>query len=53
MRDEIVNMSPIIGTKEFKMDDVELDAHVADALLWWFGARPPRGVNVGQTNRCL
>lgn len=35
------------------MDDDELDAHLTDVLQWWFGARPARGVDIGQTNRCL
>lgn len=35
------------------MNDDELDTHLADVLQWWFGARPPRGVDVDQTNRCL
>lgn len=48
-----LNISPIIGTKEFKMNDDELDTCIADVLQWWFGARPARGVDVGQTNRCL
>jgi len=47
------DISPIIGTKEFKMNDDELDAHIADILQWWLGARPPRGVDLSQTNRCF
>ncbi|KAG6380966.1 exonuclease V a 5' deoxyribonuclease-domain-containing protein [Boletus reticuloceps] len=46
-------ISPIIGTKEFRMNDDELDPHIADILQWWLGARPPRGVDVSQTNRCF
>lgn len=48
-----VDISPIIGTREFSMDDHQLDAHLTDVLQWWLGARPARGVDVGQTNRCL
>ncbi|KAF8560133.1 hypothetical protein OG21DRAFT_1492534 [Imleria badia] len=48
-----LDISPIIGKKEFKMNDDELDARIADVLQWWFGARPARGVDVGQTNRCF
>ncbi|KAF9245884.1 exonuclease V [Melanogaster broomeanus] len=44
---------PIIGTKEFRMNDSLLDAHLADVLEWWHGARPARGVEVTQTNRCF
>ncbi|KIK99480.1 hypothetical protein PAXRUDRAFT_822717 [Paxillus rubicundulus Ve08.2h10] len=47
------DMSPIIGTKEFRMNDDQLDAHLADVLQWWFGSRPARGVEVAQTNRCF
>lgn len=48
-----LDISPIIGKKEFEMNDEELDAHIADVLQWWLGARPARGVDIGQTNRCL
>ncbi|KAF8140496.1 exonuclease V [Boletus edulis] len=47
------DISPIIGTKVFRMNDDELDPHIADILQWWLGARPPRGVDVSQTNRCF
>ncbi|KAH0838104.1 exonuclease V a 5' deoxyribonuclease-domain-containing protein [Lanmaoa asiatica] len=48
-----VDISPIIGVKEFRMNDDELDTHLSDVLQWWFGARPSRGVDVSQTNRCF
>ncbi|KAF9225569.1 hypothetical protein BS17DRAFT_700546 [Gyrodon lividus] len=48
-----LDISPIIGTKEFRMNDGQLDVHLADVLQWWIGARPARGVEVAQTNRCF
>ncbi|KAF7981088.1 hypothetical protein HWV62_34783 [Athelia sp. TMB] len=34
----------IIGTKDFKMDDIFLDAYLTDILQWWHGKRQPKGV---------
>jgi len=49
----IIEISPIIGTKEFEMNDDELNAQLTDVLQWWFGTRPAKGVDLSQTNRCL
>jgi len=46
-------LSMILGTRKFFMDDNQLDAHLKDVLQWWFGIRPPRGVEVAQSGRCL
>ncbi|KAK7063634.1 exonuclease V [Favolaschia claudopus] len=43
----------IIGTKEFVMDDGVLDAYLRNALDWWRGKRPARGVSDSQTGRCF
>ncbi|KAF8846138.1 hypothetical protein BDN67DRAFT_891221 [Paxillus ammoniavirescens] len=48
-----LDISPIIGTKEFRMNDDQLDTHLADVLQWWLGTRSARGVEVTQTNRCF
>ncbi|KIJ66183.1 hypothetical protein HYDPIDRAFT_128779 [Hydnomerulius pinastri MD-312] len=45
--------SDIIGTKEFLMNDGQLDTHLANVLEWWLGTRPARGVEVAQSNRCF
>ncbi|KAJ6541679.1 exonuclease V [Mycena capillaripes] len=45
--------SDIIGTKDFLMDDLVLDAYLHNALEWWRGARKPRGVSDRQTGRCF
>jgi len=44
--------SRIIGTKEFNMDDRILDVHIESTLQWWYGLRPPKGVEVEHENRC-
>lgn len=46
-------LSMILGTRKFFMDDNRLDAHLRDILQWWFGLRPPKGVEVAQCGRCL
>jgi exonuclease V len=46
-------LSMILGTRKFFMDDNRLDAHLKDVLQWWFGIRPPKGVEVAQSGRCL
>ncbi|KAJ6520511.1 exonuclease V [Mycena sanguinolenta] len=43
----------IIGTKDFTMDDEMLDTYLQNALDWWRGNRPARGVSEAQTNRCF
>ncbi|KAG1749747.1 exonuclease V a 5' deoxyribonuclease-domain-containing protein [Suillus paluster] len=45
--------STILGTRTFVMDDNRLDAHLEDVLQWWFGIRPPRGVELAQSTRCF
>ncbi|KAG2088240.1 exonuclease V a 5' deoxyribonuclease-domain-containing protein [Suillus cothurnatus] len=44
--------STILGTKKFSMDEDRLDAHLTDVLRWWFGFRPPKGVELAQSGRC-
>ncbi|KAG0702735.1 exonuclease V a 5' deoxyribonuclease-domain-containing protein [Suillus ampliporus] len=46
-------LSTILGTRRFLMDDNRLDAHLEDVLRWWFGIRPPRGVELAQSSRCF
>ncbi|KAJ7757666.1 exonuclease V, partial [Mycena metata] len=43
----------IIGTKDFPMNDAALDAYLHNALEWWHGSRPARGVSERQTGRCF
>jgi exonuclease V len=45
--------SNIIGRKSFVYDEAALQAHVRDVLQWWHGERPPRGVEVEHSRRCL
>ncbi|OAX40886.1 hypothetical protein K503DRAFT_855055 [Rhizopogon vinicolor AM-OR11-026] len=45
--------SMILGTKKFFMNDNRLDEHLEDVLRWWFGIRPPRGVELAQSGRCF
>lgn len=45
--------SKIIGYTEFEADDEVLDTYLTDVLDWWMGRRPPRGVELAQTRRCL
>jgi len=43
----------IIGTKEFDIDDAFLDEHIKSVLEYWHGQRPPHGVDITLTNRCM
>ncbi|OBZ79642.1 putative exonuclease V, mitochondrial [Grifola frondosa] len=43
----------ILGKKEFAVDDAFLDEYLDSVLLWWLGRRPPHGVDIEQTRRCL
>jgi exonuclease V len=43
----------VIGTKVFKADDELLDHHLNRVLDFWHGRRPPQGVDIKNTNRCL
>ncbi|KAI0706286.1 exonuclease V [Cerioporus squamosus] len=43
----------ILGTKEFEMDDGLLDEYLTRVLAWWYGERPPQGVEVELTRRCV
>jgi exonuclease V len=43
----------IIGRKSFAFDEGIMHAYVQDVLQWWSGERPPRGVDIEHSNRCL
>ncbi|KAI0356433.1 hypothetical protein OH77DRAFT_1423372 [Trametes cingulata] len=43
----------ILGTKEFELDDTLLDRYLTRVLAWWHGERPPEGVSVELTRRCV
>ncbi|OCH95731.1 hypothetical protein OBBRIDRAFT_830676 [Obba rivulosa] len=43
----------VIGMKEFVADDAFLDEYLASALQYWYGQRPPRGVDIAFTRRCM
>jgi exonuclease V len=43
----------IIGRKGFVFDEKAMNAYVQDVLGWWRGERPPRGVDVKHSPRCL
>jgi hypothetical protein len=43
----------VIGRKSFTFDEAAMQAYVRDVLQWWRGERPPRGVNVEHSHRCL
>ena len=45
--------STIIGTMSFKMDDKKLNTYLKNVLDWWHGRRPPKGVGIELTRRCL
>ena len=45
--------STIIGTMSFKMDDQKLNTYLKNVLDWWHGRRPPKGVGIELTRRCL
>ncbi|KAK7695108.1 hypothetical protein QCA50_002298 [Cerrena zonata] len=51
--DEMDGPSTIIGTKRFRMNDKMLDAYLKSVLDWWHGRRPPKGVGIELTRRCL
>ncbi|KAG2045120.1 exonuclease V a 5' deoxyribonuclease-domain-containing protein [Suillus americanus] len=52
VEEDTSGLSTILGTRTFFMDEDRLDAHLTDILRWWFGFRPPRGVELAQSNRC-
>lgn len=43
----------ILGSKEFTADDQALDSYLDTVLRWWLGERPPKGVDMDLTRRCL
>ena len=43
----------IIGRKSFVFDEGAMNAYVKDVLQWWRGERPPRGVDIEHSYRCL
>ncbi|KAI8986091.1 exonuclease V [Trametes punicea] len=43
----------ILGTKVFELDDGMLDRYLTRVLAWWHGERPPEGVSVELTRRCM
>ena len=43
----------VIGRKSFAFDEAAMHAYVQDVLQWWSGERPPRGVDVEHSRRCL
>ncbi|CAL1694649.1 unnamed protein product [Somion occarium] len=45
--------STVIGTKKFRMDDRMLNGYLGSVLDWWHGRRPPKGVDLELTRRCL
>ncbi|KAM5535890.1 hypothetical protein V8D89_010508 [Ganoderma adspersum] len=49
---ELETEAKIIGTKEFDLDDGLLDDYLESVLAWWYGKRPPQGVDVDLTRRC-
>ena len=50
---ELETEAKIIGTKEFDLDNVLLDDYLERVLAWWYGERPPQGVDVELTRRCV
>ena len=50
---ELETKAKIIGTKEFALDDGLLDNYLKGVLAWWYGERPPQGVDVNLTGRCV
>ncbi|RPD64631.1 hypothetical protein L226DRAFT_565390 [Lentinus tigrinus ALCF2SS1-7] len=50
---ELETEAKIIGTKEFEVDDAFLDEYLTRILAWWYGERPPEGVDVELTRRCI
>lgn len=45
--------SRVIGRKSFAHDEAAMQAHLRDVLQWWRGERPPRGVDLEHSRRCL
>lgn len=45
--------SRVIGRKTFAFDGAAMQTYVKDVLQWWRGERPPRGVDVEHSRRCL
>jgi exonuclease V len=45
--------SRVIGRKSFAFDEAAMQAHLQDVLQWWRGERPPRGVDLEHSRRCL
>ncbi|KAI1793058.1 exonuclease V [Ganoderma leucocontextum] len=50
---ELETEAKILGTKEFDLDDALLDDYLEGVLAWWYGKRPPQGVDVELTRRCV
>lgn len=50
---ELDTEAKILGTKEFALDDSLLDEYLTRVLSWWRGERPPEGVDVELTRRCV
>ncbi|KDQ63099.1 hypothetical protein JAAARDRAFT_75646 [Jaapia argillacea MUCL 33604] len=49
---ETLSSSKIIGTKDFLFDDKLVDDHLTTVLGYWYGQRPPTGVDVMNAGRC-
>ncbi|TCD71121.1 hypothetical protein EIP91_012069 [Steccherinum ochraceum] len=45
--------STIIGKKTFEMDEKTLSSYLVSVLDWWHGRRPPKGVDLHLTRRCM
>ncbi|KAI0964135.1 hypothetical protein AcW1_001025 [Taiwanofungus camphoratus] len=43
----------VLGRKRFVVDEELLDRYLDSVLQWWHGQRPPRGVGVELTRRCM
>ncbi len=50
---ELEKEAKILGTRKFWMDDPFLDEYLTRVLAWWYGQRPPQGVNVRLRRRCM
>ncbi|KAG1757843.1 exonuclease V a 5' deoxyribonuclease-domain-containing protein [Suillus lakei] len=53
VEEDTSGLSTILGMRKFFMDNDRLDAHLEDVFQWWFGNRPPRGVEPAQSSRCF
>ncbi|KIP10160.1 hypothetical protein PHLGIDRAFT_115786 [Phlebiopsis gigantea 11061_1 CR5-6] len=49
---DVRQRSQVLGTKEFLVDNVRLDAHISSVLDLWYGKRQPVGVETALTRRC-